>query len=83
MEGHKEPTARQIMESRDYLSEKAKLNKEVNWGCTDYACNQKEFKKSDSEKALLYSLKMAWRESIRRMGYTKRNIPKTLYTPLK
>ncbi len=72
-----------ILESRDYLAEKERLNKRMNWEAEDYIANRKEFEKTKQEKELLYSLKMQWRESIRRMGYTKRNIPKTLYTSLK
>lgn len=78
----KEPTNRDILASDDYAIERDKRQKEANWGFEDYIADRKEFKKTDKEKEILYTLKMAWREKIRGMGYSKRKIPKSLYTTI-
>lgn len=81
---------KQMMESETYRIQKAIIQRETNsletrnWNQAEirlaepgriYQTDYSVFKKSDLEKGKLATLKAAWREQIRKQGYTKRNVP--------
>lgn len=70
-----ELTAKEILESQVYQIQKAIIHREIHWGASDYIVDQRYFKKSDEEKALLANMRAKWLKNMRAQypNFTKRN----------
>lgn len=70
-----EPTVKEILESDQYLEQRAIINREINWGSLAYAANQGVFQKTKVEKERVKELKRAWLTKMRAQfpDFTRKN----------